>query len=248
MAISKPILKYLFRDDFKHLGWIVLSVLAINIFLGLVSGGNASLGGLEFIFGFILFVGWAESFNEDLHFYTQLGVSRRTISLNTTIGMVISSAVFTVAFMVTAGLLTLVASAFPVDSISISTLYTRHLAGMGAVQGHLVHFAWTWAILLAFSAFGQFSSSLYYILSKLGRYIALAVIIFTVVLAPRFVLPHFLNLMFGDLDAMIEVFVNILVYGGSWVSLCMSIAANLCIAAACLIGSWLCTRRCKMKK
>ena len=246
MTLSKPILKHIFADDLHHIGWIMLSVFGISILISILSGSNASLGGLEFIFGFILLVGWAESFDEDMHFYTQLGVSRRTISANTVIGMAISSAVFTIAFMVTVGLLSLVALALPVDFISISTLYTQHLLGnMGAIPGLFVHFVCTWAILLAFGAIGRFGASLYYILSKLGRYIALAVIIFTLIIVPNLLLPRLV-----DLETMIEAFVGAIVYGhsGNWGNPGIAIAAALGVAAICLIGSWLCIRRCKMKK
>jgi len=246
MTVSKPILKYLFADDLKHLGWIMLAMLGINIFLGIVTTGGTNINGLEFIFGFILLVGWAESFEEDLHFYTQHGISRRTIFASTTVGMIISSVVFTIALMVTTGLLALFATIMPVDLsyLSIfSTFYTQQLAGMGTVQGILVHFVWAWAILFAFGAVGQFGASLYYILSKLGRYIALSVIIFVVVLAPRFLIP-----MSGDLEAIIETFVNVIVYGGDWGNPGRAIATALVVAVACLIGSWLCARRCQMKK
>jgi len=246
MTLSKPILKHNFIDDLRHIGWIILSVFGISILIGILSGGNASLGGLEFIFGFILLVGWAESFAEDLHFYTQLGVSRRTISTSVMVAMLISSAVFTAAFMVTVGLLSLVSLAIPVDFLSVSTFYTQYLAdSMGAISGFLVHFVWTWAILLTFGAVGWFGASLYYILSKLGRYIALGVIIFTFVGVPNFLLPRLF-----DLESVIEAFVNLIVYGqsGNWGSPGASIIGALIAAAACLVGSWLCMRRCKMKK
>jgi len=246
MTLSKPILKYGFADDLKALGWIMLVVLGINIFLGVVSVGNTNINGLEYIFGLILLIGYAGYFEESLHFFIQHGVSRRTISVSTTVSMVISSLLFTIAVMVTTGLLALFAAVAPVDTSYLSvfsTFYTQQLAGMGAVQGVLVHFVWTWATLLAFGAVGEFGASFYYILSKLGRYIALGVIIFVVVLLPRFLIP-----MLGDLEAMIEAFVNIIIYGGDWGNPFTAIAVTLGVATACLIGSWLCVRRCKMKK
>ena len=243
MILSKPILKYNFADDLKHLGWIMLGVLGFNIVFGVVSMGTTNINGFELLFGLILLIGWAGHFEETLHFYAQHGVSRRTIFANTAVGIAISSALFTVALLLTIGLLALSAMALPIDMGYLSvfaTFYTQQLTGMGIVPGLLLHFVWAWAILMVFSAVGQFGASLYYILSKLGRYIALGVIIFTVVFLPRLLIA-----VEGDL---IEAFVNVIFYGGDWGRPGQAIVTALCVAAACLIGSWLCMRRCQMKK
>jgi len=243
MNISKPILKQSFIDDLRHLGWIMLGVLGISLFIGVVATpGGANVGGLEYIVGFILLVGWADAFEGDLHFYTQLGVSRRTIFASTVVGMAISAVLFTTAFLIVVGLLSLIASAVPGD-VFFATLRLQHLGGMGLAPGLLLHFVWTWAILISGAALGQFAGSLYYILSKLGRYIALGVIIFTVVLLPQLIIPRL-----NDFDVIIEAFVDMAVYGVSWGNPGTFISISLGIALASLIGSWFCVRRCKMKK
>ena len=244
MTISKPILKHNFTDDLKHICWIVLGVLGFSILpqIFLAFEPEVQVTGVEFMFGLILLIGWASYYEEHTHFYAQHGVSRRTMFTSSTVAMAISSALFAIAFMVAAGLLVLLSAVLPV-SISVSTLFTQHLAGVGTALGLLVHFVWTWSILLAFSAVGQFGASLYYILSKLGRYIALGVIIFVVVVLPRFLIP-----MLGNIENMIDAIVHMFVYGGNWGNPGMSIALALGVATVCLISSWLCMRRCQMKK
>jgi len=245
MIISKPILKHNFADDLQHLGWIMLAVLGISIVpqIFLAFDHGVQISGLEFIFGLILLIGYASYFEEHMHFYAQHGVSRRTMFTSGAVSMVISSTLFTIAVMVAAGLLALLSVVLPFDA-SIATLYTQHLTGMGVAPGLFVHFVWTWAILMALGTIGEFGASLYYILSKLGRYIALGVLIFVVVVLPQILA----RALFNDFDSAIDAFVNMLVYGDGWGSPGTSIAVALGVAVVCLVGSWLCMRRCQMKK
>ena len=248
MTINKAALKFHLHDDFKSIGTICAILLAVSIlptlFITVTVGNNVMnvMSGLEFMFGFVLFIGWIEHFSVGLHFFTQHGMSRRSIFASDITYLLFGSLMYAVAALLTGAIVGLVVPLLGASYTSaFVSMYPHLLAGMNGVAAGLLHLVWTWAIIMAGSALGIFVGSLYHILSTMGRYIALGCLILLVIVLPRF-------LVGTDVDGFVETLTSFVTGAMDLGSPAGVIGAAACVAAIGIVGYWLCVRRCKVKK
>ena len=265
MALRLPVLEYYLKRVIKGLGLFILIYMGIVTAITLITAvtigaftpgtviigtdeGTMQMNGQEMAFGIAAFIACWSLFREEIHFFIQHGVSRRTAFIGFVLQWVLASLLFSVSLVFIFALWFYLVDFLPsIANTNITDifqeLYRLRLAQMGTVAGYGINILFTWALFFAAGMLGYCVSSLLYRMEKIGK-----TVLGVIVGLFAFSLPFLNRATNGGLLRigrwMLERFLGDMENPNPW----NAIVFFFILAVIALCASWLLVRRCRLKK
>ena len=258
MMLRLSILEYYLKGVIKGLGLFVLIYTGIVTVIAMLTavtvatvtgnGTGVQMNGQELAFGIAAFVSGWSLFREDIHFFIQHGVSRRTAFVGFIVQWIFVSLLFSVAlvlvFTLWMHLIDLLLGTINHNITDMfQQLYRQRLGQMGTVAGYGLNVLFSWAFFLAAGILGYCVSSLLYRMDKIGKTIlgvGAGLLVFSLPFLNRATSGHLAR--FGGW--ILERFLGDIQNPNPW----NAIVCFLILSVIALCASWLLVRRCKLKK
>lgn len=248
----KPTVTYYLKNSAKvfmlyYIIMIIVNIFFAGLFITINSNGETTSSANEMLTaGVILIIGLC-SFKDELHFFLQNGVSRRTTFLSFLLHLGILCAAAAAAEMILGAILHgLMYNFSQYTYVSyFDMFYSQRTVFTGAVSGGILNYFWNFALFLIAGTAGYLLTNIYYLWGKWGK------IIFSICLwGGLFIaLPIVDANVFGYAITLALARFMDFVMGASrgWNPLyfIVTCTAGAAIAAAC---TWPMTRRARIKK
>lgn len=176
----KPTMSYYLKNSAKVLTryyaiWAGITILFSALVTIVSVGGGVSNSGMEMVTTVIIFILGLCSFKDELHFFLQNGVSRRTAFISFFLHLAILCAATAAAEMIVGWVLEAIVNLMNADKGSYISLFEMFYGGRtmftGVFSGGVVRYIWTFTLFLIAGTAGYLVTNIYYFFNKWGKVI-----------------------------------------------------------------------------